>query len=141
MKTKTLIIVALSLFTFSNCKKDNKSSINILISKTWKKGLTDKNPSTNPSERVLYKAVQDCEKDDTFKFGTGGNLIVNRNSDKCDPNELQNETYTYTLNRTTKELVINGTKYVLAEESNNQIKYYAAIPSQTGYDYLVFLLE
>jgi hypothetical protein len=45
-----------------------------------------------------------------FKFGSEGNLTINRNADKCDQNELQTESQNYLLNRTTKELVINGTK-------------------------------
>jgi hypothetical protein len=144
MRTNILTIAALSLFTlftFSGCKKDNKNSTDIFTSKTWKRGLTDKNPSTNPPGKVLYNPVQNCEKDDTFKFATDGSFIVNRNAEKCDPDELQNETDTYTLNTTTKEFVINGVSYTLAEESANQIKYYVAIPSQTGYNYMVFLLQ
>lgn len=144
MKTNILVIVALSLFTlftFSSCKKDNKNSTDIFTSKTWKRGLTDKNPSTNPPGKVLYSPVQNCEKDDTFKFATDGSFIINRSTEKCDLDESQNETDTYTLNRTTRELVISGVRYILAEESSNQIKYYVTIPSQTGYDYLVFLLQ
>lgn len=33
------------------------------------------------------------------------------------------------------------TKYTLAEESGSQIKYYASIPTGTGYEYLIFLLQ
>lgn len=126
---------------FSNCKKDSESSSNVLTLKTWQRGLNDKNPSTNPAGTVLYYPVQNCEKDDTFKFGTDGNLILNRNAAKCDQSESQIETKAYTLNRTTKEFVIDGTKFTLAEESNSQIKYYAPIPTPTGFQYLVYLLQ
>jgi hypothetical protein len=85
--------------------------------------------------------VQNCEKDDTFKFGVDSKLEINKNSDKCDQNENQNSTQTYTLNRTTKEFIINVTKFTLAEESNNQIKYYEIVPSNTGFEYIIFLLQ
>jgi hypothetical protein len=66
---------------------------------------------------------------------------MNRDKDKCDQSESQTETITYTLNRTTKEFVINGTTFTLAEELNSQIKYYALIPTPTGFQYLIYLLQ
>ncbi len=141
MKIKLLPIMAISLFLFSNCKKEKSNPINIIESKAWKRALVDKNPSTNPVGSILYHPIQNCEKDDTFKFNDDGNLIVDKNADKCEPNEVQIETQKYTINRTTKELIINGTKYTLAEESDLQIKYYGTLPSGTGYNYVVFLLQ
>ena len=141
MKIKLLTIIVLTFFSFLSCKKDGENSSNILTSKTWKKSLNDKNPSTNPAGTILYYAVKNCEQDDIFKFGLDGNLILNRSTDKCDQTELQTETQTYTINRTTKELIINGTKFTLAEESGSQIKYYASIPAVTGFQYLIYLLQ
>lgn len=141
MKINLLAVFALTFLTFSACKKDNKNSSDPLTSRTWKRGMNDKNTSTNPKGTVSYYAVKNCEKDDTFKFGSDGNLFLNRSSDQCEPNESQTETQTYTLNRTTKELVINGTKFTLAEESDSQIKYYAVLPPHTGFQYLIFLLQ
>lgn len=142
MKIKHLIIIALSLLASLSCKKESESSpSNALTSKFWKRALNDNNPLTNPSGAAIYYSVQNCEKDDSFRFGLDGNVALNRNIEKCDPNELQSETLTYTLNRTTKELDINGTKFTLAEESTSQIKYYATIPSNTGFQNLIFLLQ
>lgn len=142
MKTKFLIIFALLLLTFSNCNKEDVSSTNILISKTWKIGIVDINPSTNPDGELSYNIVHDCEKDDTYKFGIDGNLIINRYAVKCDQNELQTETLSYTIDRTTNKLVIDGINYTLVEETNNQIKYYATIPSGVSYSIsLMFLLQ
>ena len=143
MKSKYLSLLIVLLFAFSSCKKDNKQPANILTSKTWKMGLVDENPATNPPGNILYYPVQDCDKDDTFKFTPDGNLIIDRGTDKCSLDELLTETQTYTLNRSTKELVINGVKFTLAEESTSQIKYYAQIPTpfSTNYQYLIFLLQ
>jgi hypothetical protein len=141
MKINLLSILLFAFFTLTNCKKENTSSSEILTAKTWKRALNDLNTSSNPSGSVIYYAVQNCEKDDTFKFGVDSKLEINKNSDKCDQNENQNSTQTYTLNRTTKEFIINGTKFTLAEESNNQIKYYEIVPSNTGFEYIIFLLQ
>jgi hypothetical protein len=142
MKIKFIIIIAIYLVAFSNCKKDDEGSANTITSKTWKRGIVDLNPSTNPSGEVLYNAVRDCDQDDSFKFGTDGNLIINRNSVKCDDAELQSDTLTYTINRTTKELVIDGITYTLAEETSKQIKYYALVPSGGSFSgHLIFLLQ
>ncbi len=141
MKRKFLPFILIAVLGLTNCKKDKSTSTEILVSKTWKKALNDKNTATNPTGTVIYSSFQNCEVDDTFNFGTDGKLLVNNGSVKCDQNETQNVTQTYSINRSTKELIINGVKYTLAEESSNQIKYYATLPPVTGYQYLVFLLE
>ena len=141
MDTRFSVTLLLAVFIFSTCKKDNSSSTDILSSRAWTRALNDKNQSTNPPGRIIYYAVQNCEKDDTFKFGSDGKLIINRNAHKCDPEESQNETQPYSLNRMTKELVINGDKFTLTEESSNQVKYYAPLSPSTDYDYIVFLLQ
>ncbi len=140
MKTQYFIILAFSILTLSSCKKDDKSS-DILVSKTWKRALTDKNPATNPAGTVIYYAVQNCEKDNTFKFGTNGHLTLKKGSEKCDPNELETETQAYALNRATKEFSMNGIKFTLAEESNGQIKYYAPLAPPNDAKHIIFLLQ
>lgn len=142
LKIFSIILLMASLFALSNCKKDdNHSPVNILSSKVWKRGLTDKNPATNPSGKIVYYAVKDCEKEETFKFDLNGTLTLNRHGEKCDPNESTQEILSYTLNQETKKLTIDGTDYILLEESENQIKYAAVLPSATGDEYLIFLLQ
>jgi len=141
MNRYILAIIPFTFFIFSGCKKDSKKTADILTSKTWKIGLTDKNPSTNPQGSIMYNPAPNCTMDDTFKFGPDGKLVLNRNTEKCGQNELQTETQTYTINRATKKLTIDGMEFNLAEESNIQIKYYAAIPSTTGFVNMIFLLQ
>lgn len=130
------------IFTLPACKKDTGNPPkNILSSKTWKRGLTDKNPSTNPPGKIIYYAVKDCEKDDTFKFDPDGELTLNRNNSQCNPDEQKVALLTYALQEETKKLTIDGTDYILLEESKNQVKYGAALSSGTGNEYLVFLLQ
>jgi hypothetical protein len=141
MKTNLLLTALLFVIAFSNCSRDKESQLNTLTSKTWRRALTDLNPTTNPQGQIIYYAVLNCEKDDTFKFNEHGSLIIDRNDNKCAQDELQIENQSYSLNRQTKELIIDGTTYILAEESNKQIKYYTVLPTTNGFQYLIFLLQ
>jgi len=137
---KFLAILSFAILSLSGCNTDDEKSSDFLTSKTWKRGLIDKNPSSNP-EGALYYGVQSCEMDDTFKFGSDGKVILDRKIEKCDQSEVQTETLTYLLNTSAKEFTLDGTRYTLAEASESQIKYYVAIPAQTGYGTLIFLLQ
>ncbi|OAQ39212.1 hypothetical protein A5893_11130 [Pedobacter psychrophilus] len=143
MKIKKLLLFTLTVLTLSNCKKNSDNSLETLTTKTWKRALNDKNPLTNPpgANQNSYGAIQDCDLDDTFKFQSNGNLIINRGSNKCSQSEIYSENQTYTIDRTKKEIYINGEKYFLAEESKVQIKYYRAIPATTGFNYIILLLQ
>ena len=142
MKTNIIIIFAFLLVAFTNCKKEDNGSVNILCSKTWERGVVDLNSLTNPSGEILYEPVPDCVKDDSFRFNSDGIILINRNSNKCDQNELQNESLSYSIDRTEKELIIDGITYTLLEESHNQIKYSAFVPNGTSFGRnLIFLLQ
>ncbi|KHJ37477.1 hypothetical protein PBAC_23210 [Pedobacter glucosidilyticus] len=141
MKIKLSVFLTLTLLTLLACNKDEDSSSTTITSKIWKRALIDKNPSTNPQGAMSYYAVLDCEKDDTFKFESNGNLVINRGANKCETSEDSNNTQTYTLNRANKELLINGARFTLAEESSEQIKYYATLPMASGFSQVIFLLQ
>ncbi|WP_344980245.1 hypothetical protein [Compostibacter hankyongensis] len=142
MNIRFLFIFTLFLSTFFACKKDkDRSTPNILTAKVWKKGIVDKNPSTNPPGKILYQAVPDCEKDDSYRFKSNGKLVINRKANQCEPNEQPTETQTYTCDITVKVLTINGVQFSLAEASKEQIKYYAPLPGGSGSSYIVYLLQ
>jgi hypothetical protein len=132
--------VLILLFAFSACKKQNEVGVNI-TSKAWNPALTDKNSSSNPSRQILYYAVLECEKDDSYSFGTDGKLTINRGTIKCNNAELSTEIVNYTYHSSTKELIIKGVKYTVADESALQLKYYTAIPNATGFQSLIFLFN
>lgn len=110
----------------------------ILTSKKWKRGLTDLNPSSNPKGKTIYYAVKDCEKDDTLKFDSNS-LTISENDNKCGEKEIIS--VHYTIDREKKEITINNQTYKIAEETENQIKYYSVISSSTGYDFLIYLFQ
>ena len=139
-KFNLVYFVIVLLFVFSACKEENEVSINI-TSKAWNLALTDKNSSSNPSGQIFYYAVLDCEKDDSYSFGTDGKLTINRGTIKCNNAELSTEIVNYTYSSTTKELIIKGVKYIVVDESAVQLKYYTVIPSNAGQSNLVYLFE
>ena len=141
MKIKQLLNLALLAIVSLNCKKDNVDSASFLLDKSWKRGISDKNIYSNPSGRILYAAVSNCQQDDIYDFKPDGTLSITKGTERCNVVELASEVQTYSYNKRTKELTINGIKYKLAEESEDQIKYFAALPAESGSDYMVFLLE
>lgn len=141
-KIKLLIIFVFCLFAFSNCKKEGESLSDFLTSKTWKKGSVDLNPSTNPPGEHQYDPIRNCDTDDRFTFTRDGNLVIERGSNKCDPNEQQYETLKYSIDRETNILIIDSTTFTLSEESQNQIKYYKPVPNGSYLtNYIIFLLQ
>lgn len=128
------------LLIFSTCKKET-NDFDILTSKSWEPTLVDKNQSSNPQGGILYYAVLDCEKDDTYKFQKDGKLVINHGTNKCNDTEVATETVNYSYNKAAKELIIKGVKYTVADETKNQLKYYTAISSFTGFNNLIFIFE
>jgi hypothetical protein len=142
IKRYIYLMVTFILLVLSCKKKDDPSPVVTITSKSWKWATVDKNSLTNPQQgNVLYYSPNNCERDDSFQFSSNNQLLLNRGLTKCDPNEPPNEAKTYSLNRTTNELIIDGIKYFLVEESPNQLKYYRNIPAGSGFNYLVYILE
>lgn len=128
------------IIALSNCNKENKTSANLLASKTWKIGVEDLNPSNGPTETYSFNIVRNCDKDDFLNFGLDSILIINRNENKCDQNEIQTETLTYSLDRTTGEFIIDGIKYTLVEETYSQVKYYRTVPKGSNLTHRIYFL-
>jgi hypothetical protein len=141
MKRQIIPFLILFVLIFSNCDKNNVKNENILLTKTWKRSLIDKNPNSNPSGKILYYAVLDCEKDDTFKFNSDSTLTIEKGLNKCDSTELSSVIVKYSYNNLKNELIIDGIKYTVTEESNGQIKYFLPLPITTGYNYVAYILE
>ena len=141
MKINRLLILILPAILNLQCKKDEIAPKDVLLHKSWKKTIADKNLYSNPPGKILYATVLTCQKDDIYKFNEDGKLILQKGSAKCQQIEASSESISYSYNSATKELIIGGTNYTLAEASEDQIKYYTALPAGSGSDYLVFLLE
>jgi|GEM_PF-6524485 len=105
------------LFTIA-CKDKNEdgnsvSAREIVLSKTWKRGLEDKTPSVLPSGRSSYN--------------------------DCLENESSVESVSYTYNKESGELVMSGLRYKVLENSKNQVRFNLATASVSRYDNIVYL--
>ena len=138
-----LVFATLLVFTaFVGCKKDeSEEMIDILTSKNWKFGTKDLNTATDPSGNNTEFTVPDCEKDDIFTFKTDGTMLRAYGAIKCDGNTATNKTVNYSFNKQTKELIIDGVKYTVAEENKTQFKYYAVVPNATGFSNVIYVLQ
>ncbi|MFD0940889.1 hypothetical protein [Pedobacter boryungensis] len=140
---KHCIYLLFVVLVFTGCKKEEKEDpLDILTGKTWKYSLVDKNPSTNgTSISVPFNVLADCEKDNTLQFKRDGNLIMYTGNAKCTLNESETRTLSFSYNKQTKELIIDGIKCEVLELTKNQLKYKAPVSYQTGYVYVMFILE
>ncbi len=144
MKINRLFVVAslMLLGTSFGCKKDDSEEIiDVLTSKAWRYGLKDLNTSTNPGGSNLYFAVPECEQDDTFTFKTDGTMVRAYGSKKCDGNIAVNKIVSYSFNKQSKELTIDGVKYTVVEENKTQFKYFIVAPGTTGVNNVIYLLH
>lgn len=133
------IIVFISLLMVSACKKDSSDPKDLLVSKTWRPSLKDRSQDTNPAAaEILYYAVQECEKDDTYRFQTDGKLIKASGTQKCADNQPVSETLDYNMDVGSGQISVNGIKYKLLDLSENQLKYSAPLP---GGKSIVYIFE
>ncbi|WP_158828537.1 hypothetical protein [Mucilaginibacter lacusdianchii] len=151
MKSKFYLTVLLfSSFIFS-CKKDNNSEsgedvakryLQLLSNKPWKRSVTDKNAATNPKDKeLLFNAVNECELDNRYNFNNNGySLIIDNGMSSCS-NETQLQGVNYSADFAKQEIVINGQKFILAELSETQLKYYAVVSRSSGFVNMVYLYE
>lgn len=136
-KFNYFFILAFS-FILISCEKENNSETDFLYSKTWKIGLTDKNPSSNPNGRIIYSAPQQCNLDDTYTFKEDNNqLVINKGNEKCSATESDPETLSFSVNTSKKVLTIGNDTYTIIDFSESQIKY--GMPISSGY--MLFLLQ
>ncbi len=105
MKKITLILIAFTFLTVSACKKEEKKSkTDLLTSSAWK----PKSFIYDPIDDVPVDELEDCLKDDTFKFNAGGTGVINVGTVKCDPAEQQTEQFTWAFAASETQLILEG---------------------------------
>lgn len=123
-----------------SCKKDKEQDpISILTSKTWKYSAVDRTLVNNLD--LPFNMVPDCEKDNTFEFKKDGKLNTYNNVMKYNVDETSTKESNYSYNKETKELLINGFKCIVISLTKDQLKYKAPIAYQTGYVFVIIILE
>lgn len=136
MKEIFLFILSLA-FLFISCENEGKNDADFLYSKTWKIGLTDNNPSTNPQGQIVYHAPKQCDLDDIYSFQKNGEVLINKGNEKCTADESSSETATFSIDVENKVLTIGNEHFTIVDFNKSQIKYYHSISS----GYLMYLLQ
>lgn len=140
------LLLGLSLmFLCFGCKKEKdkeQDPIDILTSKTWKFSLVDKNPSSGGTDaNTISYVVAECFRDNIFEFKKDGTVLLYTGKIKCIDGEQDIKQSTYSYNRDTKEISIDGVKSIVLELTKTQFKYKAPLPFNTGYSYALVILE
>jgi hypothetical protein len=118
MKQITLIIAALAFLTIYSCKKEEKKSkTDLLTASAWK----PKSMIYDPIDDVPVDEMEDCEKDDTFKFNVGGTGIKNVGTVKCNQSEPQTEPLTWAFGANETQLIIDGETWSLVTLDANTL--------------------
>lgn len=141
MLTQLRHILIISLFTLTifACKKDKndlQSQIDILTSKNWKPATIDKNVSSNPVGKIYYYE-ENCN-DFTYQFGINNSLKILKEKG-CYVYKPDDVSGKYDLSA--MEITYEETTYKIAEITTDQVKFYQKLPSSSGYDYVVYLLQ
>jgi hypothetical protein len=99
------LLLAFGVALLSACKKDSDpvaptaSRTDMLTAKNWK--LTSENVSITMSGVTLpVSTLEDCQKDDAYKFNTDKSLVVDAGANKCDTSDPQKETGTWSFSNT-----------------------------------------
>lgn len=143
MKKILLVVVAIAA-TFYACTKedtiDNATTAERLLkSREWKPSVIDLNPVTSPAGKLLYNPVLECQKDDIYKFSKDS-ITVSKGETLCESSETGYQV-SYSMDFSRRKITINGIEYMLGEVTATQLKYYLRVPSESGYDYQVFLFQ
>ncbi|QQS27941.1 MAG: DUF5004 domain-containing protein [Sphingobacteriales bacterium] len=93
---KLLLILTVIMVLVSSCTED-KSNTELLTGTDWRitawtvspaiLGITD-----------WYANMEPCEKDDSFSFNSDGSASIDEGASKCDPDDPQTETGTWSFN-------------------------------------------
>lgn len=109
-----LIAVLLSGLLFTGCSKDDdddkQSKTELLTSSTWKfsnAGIDADNNGTIDSP-LPDGTLDDCSKDDTFVFNTGGTGTADEGPTKCDPSDPQSVNFGWALSNNEQDLTLTG---------------------------------
>lgn len=101
---KNLFLASFVLIFAASCSKDDNESgpskSELLTSSAWKYDTAgiDANSDGSIDTPLPDGSVEDCDKDNTFTFQSGGTGIADAGATKCDSAEAQTVNFNYTLN-------------------------------------------
>lgn len=101
----TLLFAACALF-YTSCKEDEASPTELLTAPScWKMSLLEGYDKTN--NLWVAVPVDDCEADNCFAFKTDQSFSVEEGAARCDPDDPQTATGTWSLSDDGKKLSLS----------------------------------
>ncbi len=108
-----IMFLSISLI-FISCKKDDKriadNTLELLQNKNWKLTAATEN-SVYGFFDVYNDFMEDCDRDNLFKFNSPDIYVLDEGPSKCNPSDDQTKegTWSYTASTKTLHLTLNGT--------------------------------
>ena len=108
-KLSLLALLFVGLVVFTSCKDDDddpKPNSELIVG-TWQVTADVITPAYdfgNGPVSDFYSITDACEKDDLLRINTGGTVVLDEGATKCDPDDAQTTTGTYTFNSSTNQL-------------------------------------
>ena len=117
MKNYFLLLALGAAFTFSACDNDDddastpsQTRTQMLTSKTWQISARSQVYTDSAGNSTTDTSLDNCEKDDTYKFTTDNKINFDEGATKCDPDDPQTGTGTWAFssNETKLDLTVSG---------------------------------
>lgn len=127
MKHK-IVILAFSFLYLWACKKDEKTTIEILASHPWKLSAATINPGlVNPANGSvisdLLAILGTCLSDNTYSFTSDGKYVEDEGPTKCDPTDPQTNSGDLNLSADGKTATVDGVVFTFEEISEDKVVY------------------
>jgi hypothetical protein len=108
---KKLTLLLLSTVALGACKKDSEntptlSKTELLTNHSWKQSSIVVTVAITGQAAYPLDLLDECNKDDSYKFNTNLGLVVDAGTDKCDSSDPQKETGSWALSNGDRNLTI-----------------------------------
>lgn len=128
----------------ASCKKDDPTTTELLtdadgwifVSATIDPPLID--PVSGTSITDFYAQLDACEKDDISFFKENGTYIIDEGATKCDPNDPQTVTGSWTLSADEKIITVDGENWEIVSISKSSLRVKLNfVEPYTGVTYII----
>lgn len=127
MKSSYLFLPIILIFSLSSCQKEDNDPPNLptekskLINKQFK--LTDYKIIVNGNTYATINDLNTCSLDDLTTYKADNTTVKDAGQIKCNPQDPQQITFTYSINENIKQLIIHeiaDTLYYTIKNNNGE---------------------
>jgi hypothetical protein len=124
MKLKSILFLAGIVFLISCNKKDKTPTrTELLTAGSWKiTAIVSDNDANGTYETDDYAGAPSCVTDNYLVFRTNGTAEGNEGATKCDPADLQSESFGWNFANNEANLVIDGDTFIIMDLTNSVLK-------------------